>query len=142
MDKLEISQTLIMPYTNNPITLQGITNVKKIITGGNHIYVIDDNNNLKGYGNDFSDTYFTMMNLFLGRLRLAEIGLNLEVINIHSVDINISNVLDVYAGSGHAVAILNDGIVKSWGLNYVGQLGDKTRQYRAQPVTITMQSIN
>lgn len=44
--------------------------------------------------------------------------------------------LDVAAGKDHACAVGADGLVRCWGANDLGQLGDGTRQQRLRPVAV------
>jgi alpha-tubulin suppressor-like RCC1 family protein len=45
--------------------------------------------------------------------------------------------VSVAAGMFHTCAVLDDGLVKCWGANYQGQLGDGTRINRLVPTTVT-----
>jgi len=45
-------------------------------------------------------------------------------------------VLLIAGGGHHSLALLKDGTVRAWGLNYSGQLGDGTTTHRSTPVSI------
>ena len=47
-----------------------------------------------------------------------------------------SGVVDVAAGAAHSLAVLDDGTVRSWGINTDGQLGDGTTTNRSTPVAV------
>jgi alpha-tubulin suppressor-like RCC1 family protein len=42
----------------------------------------------------------------------------------------------VAAGLAHSLALLDDGTVRAWGVNGVGQLGDGTTDFRSTPVPV------
>jgi alpha-tubulin suppressor-like RCC1 family protein len=44
--------------------------------------------------------------------------------------------MEVSAGSQHTCALLTDGMVSCWGLNFDGALGDGTNMNRALPVPV------
>ena len=46
-------------------------------------------------------------------------------------------VVAIAAGSGHSLALKNDGTVWAWGANYYGELGDGTTTQRTTPVQVT-----
>ena len=48
----------------------------------------------------------------------------------------LGKVLQVAAGNGHSIALLEDGSVVGWGANFSGQLGDGTRTDRTTPVRV------
>ena len=48
----------------------------------------------------------------------------------------LAHVVDIVAGGAHACALVDDGTVRCWGLNYHGQLGDGTTTYAATPVVV------
>jgi alpha-tubulin suppressor-like RCC1 family protein len=49
----------------------------------------------------------------------------------------LSGVVAVEGGTGHSLAVQSDGIVRSWGSNWFGQLGDGTTIGRTTPVTVS-----
>lgn len=49
---------------------------------------------------------------------------------------SLTNILTVAATSSHTLAVTKDGYVYAWGDNYIGQLGDGTRQERNTPVRV------
>jgi len=50
--------------------------------------------------------------------------------------IETKHVTDIASGSNHALAVLNDGSVVSWGYNGDGELGDTTRNNQVNPVRV------
>ena len=48
----------------------------------------------------------------------------------------LENVVQIAAGSSHALARLQNGTLKAWGLNDLGQLGDGTRKNQHSPVVV------
>jgi alpha-tubulin suppressor-like RCC1 family protein len=48
----------------------------------------------------------------------------------------LDHVLQVAAGRNHAIALMDDGTLRAWGLNTSGQLGDGTRTTRTTPVVV------
>ncbi|HET9951992.1 MAG TPA: FlgD immunoglobulin-like domain containing protein, partial [Candidatus Eisenbacteria bacterium] len=70
-----------------------------------------------------------------GRTENGELGNGVGWSNyVHSPQaINLTNVIQIEAGNTHALALLRDGTVRSWGSNFYGQLGDSTRNDRLTP---------
>jgi alpha-tubulin suppressor-like RCC1 family protein len=54
-----------------------------------------------------------------------------------AVQLTLSGVVAIAAGSYHSVALKSDGTVWTWGLNASGQLGDGTTTERTLPVQVT-----
>lgn len=50
--------------------------------------------------------------------------------------LGLENVVQIAAGSSHALARLQNGTLKAWGLNDLGQLGDGTRNNQHSPVAV------
>ena len=50
--------------------------------------------------------------------------------------INITGAIDIAAGREHALALMPDGTVRTWGRNNFGQIGDGTSTNRSSPVTV------
>ncbi|MFF8378621.1 hypothetical protein ACF07V_21125 [Streptomyces sp. NPDC015661] len=48
----------------------------------------------------------------------------------------LGRIVQVAAGTGHSIALLEDGSVLAWGANYSGQLGDGTETDRSTPVRV------
>ncbi len=48
----------------------------------------------------------------------------------------LTDVIQITAGTNHALALLASGIVKAWGNNEASQLGDGTTQNRSSPITV------
>ena len=49
---------------------------------------------------------------------------------------DLTGVVAIAAGSGHSLALLNDGSIRAWGSNTSGQLGDGTTVDRDRPVPV------
>ena len=50
---------------------------------------------------------------------------------------NLNDVVAVAAGHARSFALKSDGVVWAWGVNWYGQLGDKTYTNRTAPVSVT-----
>jgi alpha-tubulin suppressor-like RCC1 family protein len=48
----------------------------------------------------------------------------------------LSNIVAIRAGAGHSVALGSDGLLRAWGWNQFGNLGDGTRENRNLPVIV------
>jgi alpha-tubulin suppressor-like RCC1 family protein len=53
-----------------------------------------------------------------------------------SIAFAVTNAISVGAGWGHSCALLKDGSVRCWGLNYNGQLGNGTTADSHVPTTV------
>ena len=49
----------------------------------------------------------------------------------------LTDVIQIVSGASYTLALLSSGIVKSWGYNHCGQLGDGTTEPRYAPVTVS-----
>lgn len=76
--------------------------------------------------------------LFFGQLGNGERGTQeftpVQVINISNI--NLMQLGSIAAGGEHSMALLNDGTVRTWGDNDVGQLGDGTEVNSDIPVEV------
>lgn len=95
----------------------------RIAAGGNHTAVLMTDGTVKTWGS----------NVFgqLGNGTMTGSSSPVTVIGLEGT------VTAIAAGSGHTVALMADGTVKSWGSNAYGQLGNGTKTDSSIPVTVS-----
>jgi len=93
-----------------PVAVTGITTAEKVVTGSNHSCALLADATMQCWGQDIRDQ--------LGR------GGSADPNNAPAAVINISNITDIGAGSGHTCAVINNDTVQCWGFNSIGQLGN------------------
>jgi alpha-tubulin suppressor-like RCC1 family protein len=119
--------------SNTPVEVKGLTGVTAIAAGGQFSMALLNDGTVVAWG---SDTH--------GQLGNAENYLEEEVgeeQSIHSenpvpVD-GLTNVKAIEAGKTHALALLNDGTVDSWGDDTAGELGNgaiEPLSFKATPI--------
>lgn len=92
--------------------------INKIFAGSNYAYAINSSGVLLGWG--------------VGNIGNGSVGSNTPVVIISSGVINLSVGLD-----GSACALLSSNLVKCWGVNDSGQLGDGSTATRNTPTSVT-----
>ncbi len=58
-----------------------------------------------------------------------------QVVGVGGVG-NLSDIVNIYAGGYHVVAVKNDGSLWTWGYNAMGQLGDNTTVSKKVPIQV------
>jgi alpha-tubulin suppressor-like RCC1 family protein len=107
-----------------PIKVTGLSGAIKIVAGNAHTCALLETGNVKCWGINqegelgVGDTYWA------GYTPVDVTGLS-------------SDIIDIAAGWQHTCALMNTGVVKCWGMNAWGQLGDGTTTLRAAPVDVT-----
>jgi alpha-tubulin suppressor-like RCC1 family protein len=106
------------PCSSIPFVVQGLTQAKAVTAGYYHACALLQNGTVKCWG---SNGY--------GQIGHGECGgsPNLFATTPTTVD-GLSGVTAIAAGAYHTCALLGDGTVKCWGLNYAGNLGIGTTQ--------------
>lgn len=103
-------------------TLMQAVNKLPIAAGGFHSLSLCSNGSVRGWGkNQYG--------------QLGD-GMNNYVDDIPDSVIGITNIISLYAGERHSLALKNDSTVLSWGGNQAGQLGDGTSTERNTPVNV------
>jgi len=94
---------------STPTLIPGLTNVKQIVGCNNHSLAVLNDGTVKGWGYNAQ----------------GELGLGNTTTPYKTPTIipNLTNVKQIAGGIYHSLALLNDGTVKSFGLNDSGQLG-------------------
>ncbi|MBI4041002.1 MAG: hypothetical protein HY390_03935 [Deltaproteobacteria bacterium] len=107
-----------------PITVPKLNDVIQISAGRDHTCALLSNRAVKCWGN----------NLF-GQLGLGNNFLEKAYFVTNDV-LTLSDVEEVAAGGGHTCARLRNNVVKCWGENSHGQLGDGSQENRLTPVEV------
>lgn len=110
--------------SNTPVDVTGLSNgVVAISAGANHSCAITSTGGIKCWGNNFYGQ--------LGNGTTSEALLPVDVTDL------IKDVSSISAGSWHMCAITNSGVVKCWGSNKYGQLGNGTYTYTHTPQDVS-----
>jgi alpha-tubulin suppressor-like RCC1 family protein len=109
------------------VSVSGLSNVQAIAAGTSHTVALLNNGTVQAWGE----------NLF------GQLGDGTTTSSLTPVIVSgLNNVQSIAAGTYHTVALLkNDGTVKTWGLNFNGQLGDGTTSQQLTPVQATLASV-
>ncbi len=109
--------------TPTTINFGGGRTVTHLVLGAFHSCVVLDNNAVKCWGDNYH----------------VQLGDGSTTDRLIPTTINVSdgrNITQLAIGAYHNFAILDDGVVKCWGLNREGQLGDGSTTDRHTPTTI------
>ncbi|MBV1853789.1 RCC1 domain-containing protein [Catellatospora tritici] len=115
--------------SNTPVAVLGLTDVEAIAAGGTFSLALRGNGKVKAWGDN------TFGQLGLG---VASAPRNRPTDNV----VGLSGVRAIAAGIGHGMALVDsdDDIVKTWGINNAGQLGDGLINSAPNPTPITVQT--
>ncbi len=106
-----------------PIDVSGLTNgVTAITAGGTYTCALTSNGKVMCWGNNTQ-----------GQLGNGTIDQQIKPTDVSGLS---SGIIAITAGDLHACALTLDGIVKCWGSNFLGQLGDGTIIQRFAPVDV------
>jgi alpha-tubulin suppressor-like RCC1 family protein len=114
-----------------PVDVIGLTSgVKAIAAGGRHTCALTSNGGVKCWGNNengqLGDGTFIAMSPFANSTPVEVIGLS-------------SGITAITAGGNHTCALTQNGVIKCWGSNYAGQLGNGTTTKQLTPVDVVIQ---
>ncbi len=110
-------------YSTVPVTVSGISTAVAIAAGGGHACALLADGSIRCWG----DNYF------------GQLGDGTKVDRPTPVAVSgITTAVAIAAGGGwgHTCALLQDGTIRCWGNNMLGQLGDGTYIDRVLPVTV------
>ena len=107
-----------------PVAVSGLPGVVAVAAGGFHTCALTETRGVTCWGNNSS-----------GQLGDGQICGNVCTTPVGVVGLT-SGVAAIAAGLQHSCAVLDTGIVKCWGSNTVGQLGDGTNADSATPVDV------
>lgn len=112
-----------------PTDVTGLSaNVSAITAGDHHTCAVTNAGGVKCWGkNEF------------GQLGNQSTMNSAVPIDVYELSISVRS---VNAGENHTCALMNDGWVKCWGRNNVGQLGDDSQTDRLRPVALSNMSNN
>jgi len=96
-------------------------NVKDIVGGGSHSFILTLDGNVYAFGNNSKGQLGT------GRNKNHFIPVKVET---------LSNIIQISAGSSHSLALSSDGNVYVFGYNENGQLGTGDRKMRSVPIKL------
>jgi alpha-tubulin suppressor-like RCC1 family protein len=102
---------------------------------------------LNGVKEIAAGSYHTCARLASGRVTCwganndGQLGDNTNATRLHPVmvaDLADAQQIDVGLGPGHACAVVRDGTVRCWGVNFNSQLGDGTMTNQAKPIVVAI----
>lgn len=103
-----------------------VSNVKKVVVGGNHTMFLLNNGRVKACGRNYEGQ------LGIGHFKAVP-GI---------FDLPIQNVKDIFCGKNNTMFLLEDGIVKGCGYNEQGQLGIDNDENQCSIVAIPITNVN
>ena len=112
----------LVNHSNYAIQVQGLSNITAISAGSGHSLALRNDGTVWAWGSNFN-----------GQLGIGVAG------GYRSIPVQVQglgNIIAISAGTGHSLALRNDGTVWAWGGNRYGQLGDSTRVNRHSPVKV------
>ncbi|MCX4690140.1 hypothetical protein OG401_38620 [Kitasatospora purpeofusca] len=120
--------------TNLPVTVAGLEDVKAIAAGDTFSMALLKDGTVKTWGNnDKGQLGITAK----AASSTAAVPAPTPATRTTAVVVpELTTVKGITAGASHALALLADGTVMSWGLNDKGQLGDDTVVNKPYPVTV------
>ncbi|MFD0736187.1 RCC1 domain-containing protein [Planotetraspora mira] len=99
-----------------PAPVTGLTGVVAVAAGSNHSLALLSNGTVRAWGDNAS-----------GQLGTGVVGgdspVPVPVVGVGGVGV-LGNVKAIAAGDNFSIALLNDGTIRTWGLNTQGQLGN------------------
>lgn len=109
-------------FSEIPTDIRGIENVTAIATGGDHTCAIKSDNSVYCWGNNEAGE--------LGNDSTSSSNAPVKVLNMES------GVKMIATGFHFACGLLNNGIIKCWGDNSAGQLGNNSTENSSIPVDV------
>jgi alpha-tubulin suppressor-like RCC1 family protein len=113
--------------SSTPVEVAGLKSIIAIAAGnGNHNLALMSGGTLYAWGENFYGQ--------LGDGTTTHRNVPVKVQTLTGQP--LTGVTCMAAGSGHSLALMQDGTVQAWGQNNVGQLGDNSTTERHTPVTV------
>lgn len=121
-------QTSLVALSVKDITGNGfLNNVESISAGADHSLALLNDGTALAWGSGFGGK--------LGNNTQSNSALPVEVLN-SAGSAPLTHISQLVAGGNHSAALLEDGTVSSWGVNFSGQLGDGTTVHKLLPVQV------
>lgn len=117
-----------------PTPVLDITDAVRVASGGDHTLAVTKAGAVYAWG------YNILGQLGIGAMPVFNYRHGEQVPHVVPYPTRVpglSGVVAVAAGASHSLALLEDGTVRAWGLNSLGQLGDGTTVNRNTPVVVT-----
>ena len=116
-------------YEDQPVAVTGLTGVTQVVSSYEDSYLLLNNGTVRSFGdNDFGQ---------LGDGQQGQPGENWSKQESYVTVAGLTGVKSVASWNDHALALLENGTVETWGNNLYGQMGDGTDGYsvdRPKPV--------
>ena len=104
-----------------PVAVEGLSNIQAVVAAGSFNLALLTNGTVASWGGDRS-----------GQLGDNAFKANWEREKSHAMVSELTEVKAVAASSAHAMALLQDGTVETWGANDLGELGLGTAGFEAE----------
>lgn len=115
-------ETVLNNHNDTPKQVPNVSEVKLIAAGSSHTVVLKRDGTVWTWGWNYSGQ--------LGNGTTTSSHDPEQVLNSLNPNQVLNGVASIAAGRMHTIALLNDGTLRSWGLNSSGQLGDDTYRDR------------
>jgi hypothetical protein len=123
-----------------PDAVSGLTDAVSVTAGAGHTCAISANGQARCWGNNSDEQLGAADSA--NHLTPVPVIQTIRTISGNTVPFPITHVIGIAAGTRHTCTVQAQGIVRCWGDNSTGQLGDGTTTDRARPAIVQSFSAN
>jgi len=118
---------------STPGIIPGVVDAQSVTIGEQHAAFLKNDGTVWTWGNDWRGTLGNGSSLYHG----MPSDFSYTPIKVSG----LTNIIAIYAGAEHLIALKDDGTVWGWGGNNYGQLGDGTKDDRNKPIKIPVSNV-